>query len=65
MTGWISVQPKTSLTSEMSLGFELEGGFGGGFSRMTYISPKPFTTQGLRTWVASNDVPASRNGTGV
>lgn len=31
MTGRISVQPKTSLTSKMSVGFELEGGLEVGF----------------------------------
>lgn len=62
MTGRISVLPKTSLTSKMPVGFELEGG-GGGFSTMTYISPKPVEMQGLRTWVMSNNIAASRNGT--
>lgn len=31
MTGRISVQPETSLTSKMSVGFELEGGLEVGF----------------------------------
>ena len=65
MTGRISVQPETPHTSKMSAGFQLGGGFGGGFSRMTYISPKPLATQGLRTWAMSNNVSASRNGTGA
>lgn len=32
---------------------------------MTYISPKPLQLQGLRTWAMSNNVAASRNGTGT
>lgn len=65
MTGRISVQPETSLTSKDVCWIRAGGGFGGGLSVMTYISPKPVAMQGLRTWATSNNVAPSRNGTGA
>lgn len=59
MTGRISVQPKTQ-RCQLDLSWR---GVGGGFSMMTYISPKPVAMQGLSTWAMSQNVIASRKGT--